>query len=229
MAGWLRKAGNKAQTQPAGAGTWLSLAITPSVQGNKKIWEFMKKKKARIDLVQPEQPENPVSMTYCKEDNPSEDNRNEDNKQQLPELHVVKNDMKTTKKTYNTFNMLHMTRKTSVSDRTLRFQELTDGDECVIGSGRCATHNEKVVRKVMNVRKSVQNEAGEVRWRLSESTVLACPVAHHRTPISPGVVTSSNSEGGTPMGIQRFLQRSSNQNTVPDEINQDQVDDSNNF
>ena len=99
----------------------------------------MEKKKARIDLVQPEQPESPVSTTYCKEDNPSEDNRKEDNKQQLPELHVVKNDMNTTKKTFNTFNMLHMTRKTSVSDRTLRFQELTDGDECVIGSGRCAT------------------------------------------------------------------------------------------
>ena len=29
LAGWLRKAGNKAQTQPAGAGAWLSLAIFP--------------------------------------------------------------------------------------------------------------------------------------------------------------------------------------------------------
>ena len=122
-----------------------------------------------------------------------------------------------------------MTRKTSVSDRIQRFQELSDGDECVIGSGRCATHNVRVIRNVMNVRKSVQNEAGEVRWRLSESTVLVCPADHHRKPISPGVVTSSNSEGGTPMGIQRFLQRSTNQNTVPDEISQDQVDDSNNF
>ena len=122
-----------------------------------------------------------------------------------------------------------MTRKTSVSDRIQRFQELSDGDECVIGSGRCATHNEKVVRKVMNVRKSVQNEAGNVSWRLSESTVLVCPAAHHRKPISPGAVMSSNSERGTPMGTQRFLQRSTNQSTVPDEFRQDQVDDLNSF
>ena len=68
-----------------------------------------------------------------------------------------------------------------------------------------------------------------MKWRLSESTVLVCPAAHHRKPISPGVVMSSNSEGGTPMGLQRFLQQSTNQNTEPDEINQDQVDDLNHF
>ena len=198
--------------------TNINQSTTPSVQGNKKIWEYMSKKKARTELVQPEQPENPGSTTGCNEDNRPEDNLEEVRNQNLPELPVVKTNENITKKTFNTFNRIQMTRKTSVSDRIQRFQELSDGDECVIGSGRCATHNVRVTRNVMKVRKSVQNEAGELMWRLCESTVLVCPSAHHRKPLSSDVVMSSNSDRGTPMGTQRFLERSTNQNTEPDEF-----------
>ena len=80
------------------------------------------------------------------------------------------------------------------------------GDECVIGSGRCATHNIKVVRTIMNVRKSEQNEAGVMRWRLCESTVLVCPTAHNRKPASEVEVMTSQSEEGTANGnTENFL------------------------
>ena len=74
------------------------------------------------------------------------------------------------------------------------------GNKCVIGSGRCATHNVRVVRTIMNVRKSDQNEAGVMRWRLCESTVLVCPRAHNRKLASDVKVMTSQSEEGTANG-----------------------------
>ena len=68
-------------------------------------------------------------------------------------------------------------RKSNISDRILKFQELSDGNDCVIGSGRCATHTVKLVRVIKNVRKSEPIEDGGVRWRLCESTLLECPDA----------------------------------------------------
>ena len=67
-----------------------------------------------------------------------------------------------------------------MSDRILRFTELERGDECVIGSGRCATHNVKIVRVMKDVRQKYVDENGALRWRLSETTVLECPRAFSR-------------------------------------------------
>ena len=50
-----------------------------------------------------------------------------------------------------------------MSDRILRFTELERGDECVIGSGRCATHNVKIVRVMKDVRQKDFDENGALR------------------------------------------------------------------
>ena len=64
----------------------------------------------------------------------------------------------------------------------------SDGDKCLIGSGRCAKHNTRVVRVVKEKRVSVVNKDGTVGWKMCEVTTLACPA------VNPGrtCVTRSN-------------------------------------
>ena len=90
-----------------------------------------------------------------------------------------------------------------ICDRILKFQELSQGNDCVIGSGRCATHNVKIVRVVKKVRKSETAEGGGVRWRLCESTILECPKSSLRKLTSDVSVTSSLLPEGEPMGTQK--------------------------
>ena len=106
----------------------------------------------------------------------------------------------------------------SISDKILKFQELSQGDECVIGSGRCATHNVKIVRVVKSVRKSEPVEGGGLRWRLCESTILECPRASLGKPSDDVSVMSSLLPEGEPIRTQKTfdLEQMTNQTVVPD-------------
>ena len=44
-----------------------------------------------------------------------------------------------------------------------------------MGSGMCAEHNVRLVRKVTNKKVSVVDDDGVVKWTTREVTILACP------------------------------------------------------
>ena len=83
-----------------------------------------------------------------------------------------------------TFGTTVVMEKNKVSDRILKFQELVDGDDCVVRSGYCVTHNLKTVRKIVSVRTSSIDKNDRVGWRLSDSAVMCCPRAQPRKPTS---------------------------------------------
>ena len=55
------------------------------------------------------------------------------------------------------------------------FQKLSEGEKCVIGSGRCSSHNVKLVRGVVKKRVSCIDKDGKLSWILREVTSLTCP------------------------------------------------------
>ena len=67
-------------------------------------------------------------------------------------------------------------KKKSMGDRISRFQDIVDRSAvCVTGSGRCATHNQKLVRRVITKKQSCVDKCGGVGWRLCDFTVMVCP------------------------------------------------------
>ena len=64
-----------------------------------------------------------------------------------------------------------------VKDNIMMFQKLSDGVECVIGSGMCSGHNVKLTRKVTMKRCSDVDDRGVVTWSMREVTTLTCPAA----------------------------------------------------
>ena len=64
-----------------------------------------------------------------------------------------------------------------VGDMVRRYQKIVrdTGGGCVMGSGRCGTHNVKLVRAVNMRRVSDMNQGDELRWVRRESTALVCP------------------------------------------------------
>ena len=67
-----------------------------------------------------------------------------------------------------------------VSERISMFRKYEDNDGmCVLGSGRCAYHNVRLVRSVVTRKGSVQGGTG-VRWERLDSTVLICPGARQQ-------------------------------------------------
>ena len=63
----------------------------------------------------------------------------------------------------------------SVKENILKFQELQRGGKCVMGSGRCAEHNRKLVRTVTMKKVSEKDEKGGTKWVMREVTTLTCP------------------------------------------------------
>ena len=63
----------------------------------------------------------------------------------------------------------------SVKDSIAKFQQIQRGGVCIMGSGRCAEHNVKLVRRVTNKKVSVSDDNGDTRWVCREVTILACP------------------------------------------------------
>ena len=76
-----------------------------------------------------------------------------------------------------------MKKKSDVSDRISRFQDIVDrGAVCVTGSGRCATHNKKLVHEVISKKQSCVDKSGGIEWRFSDFTILICPTKLSTAP-----------------------------------------------
>ena len=169
----------KPEKKPEKKPTKNSKKTTPSLDNNRRIWEYMPKKKAKVDNME----DNPH-----KEDDQMSTTREEESKCENKQIlnvskpGVCNREVKTTDKMKMTFSSLQNTRKSNISEKIMRFQELVEGDDCVIGSGRCATHNLKIVRVIKKIRVSEPSEGGGISWRVSESTILECPKARIKKP-----------------------------------------------
>ena len=87
----------------------------------------------------------------------------------------------------------------SVRDNIAKFQKLQRGGMCVMGSGRCAEHNVRLVRSVTNKKVSVIDENGYTRWVTREVTILTCPGSVVSLPVVASDVDSkiSDEQGNT--------------------------------
>ena len=79
-------------------------------------------------------------------------------------------------------------KKCKVKENIKMFQELEKGQDCVMRSGMCATHNTKLDRNVVKKRMSVMTAGGNVEWVMSEGVTLTCPL---RRPIGNCSVMTS--------------------------------------
>ena len=84
-----------------------------------------------------------------------------------------------TKKTFNDIETMK-----NVSHKISMFQGLGQVMECVKGSGRCATHNCRLVREIKKKKTSNLDKNGRVIWQMCEVTISI-----------PAVATPSGSAG----------------------------------
>ena len=118
-----------------------------------------------------------IEVTTEHEDNAK---THEDNKILNTPRNGIDNDC--VRKTTN--NRIHNHKKTTfviekkgkVKENIKMFQELERGQECVMRSGMCATHNAKLIRSVVKRRMSVVTADGQVEWTMSEGVILSCPL-----------------------------------------------------
>ena len=152
---------------------------TPSVANNKKIWEYMIEKKARIE----------DNKDRVDDDDQVPASSGEDNVVNKPSGTTAptktKNECDDSKPGMKkTFGTTVIKKRNNVSDRILKFQDLVNGDDCVVRSGFCVTHNLKTIREIVSVRTSSLDKNDRVGWRLSDSAVMCCPRAQPRKPTS---------------------------------------------
>ena len=85
-----------------------------------------------------------------------------------------------------------------VKDRVDAIEDETENVKCVLGSGRCGTHNAKLVRRVCVKKYScIDPGTGKLVWRTRDVTSMECPGKAKRTEIAPGIsVMSDQSNGG---------------------------------
>ena len=74
-----------------------------------------------------------------------------------------------------TFTPVKKPHSASVKENIRMFQELANKDECVWGSGRCSTHNTRLVRKVVMKKVSEVSNKGHISWPMREVCTFACP------------------------------------------------------
>ena len=147
-----------------------------TVPSSGKITNYMVRKKGN------EEEENSRLKTDNKEDNSKiedktnveENKREEEKKRKLigRKIPSVREDSKVKK---TTFSPVQKTQKYSVKDNILRFQRLADRDECVVGSGRCSTHNTRLIRSVIRKKVSEVDSQSQIAWPIREVCILACP------------------------------------------------------
>ena len=74
----------------------------------------------------------------------------------------------------------------SVRDRVNTINVVGDEMKCVLGSGRCGTHNTKLVRRVCEKKYSfIDPVIGKLVWRTRDVTSLECPGKTKRTGLAP--------------------------------------------
>ena len=98
-----------------------------------------------------------------------------------------------TKKTFNDIETMK-----NVSHKISMFQGLGQVMECVKGSGRCATHNCRLVREIKKKKTSNLDKNGRVIWQMCKVTISVCPAAHPKqtdTVSIPAVANPSRSAG----------------------------------
>ena len=101
-------------------------------------------------------------------------------------------DMKSVKLTFGDVCKDNHVKKKSMGDRISRFQDIVDNSAvCVTGSGRCATHNQKLVRRVITKKQSCVDKCGGVGWRLCDFTILECPTSLSSAPGMAGGVNNT--------------------------------------
>ena len=97
-----------------------------------------------------------------------------------------------------TFRDLPDKKNDNIQKKILRYQEVSEnGDTCLIGSGRCAKHQTKLVREVTNKRVSVITNEGSLGWKMCEGTILVCPAvrriqSERGDRVQPDIVLSAN-------------------------------------
>ena len=80
-----------------------------------------------------------------------------------------------------------------VKDRVNAIEGETEILKCVLGSGRCGTHNAKLVRRVCEKKYScIDLVTGKVVWRTRDVTSMESPSKAKRTGIAPGISVMSN-------------------------------------
>ena len=107
------------------------------------------------------------------------------------------------KKTFSSIEI-----KKNVSKKISMYQELGRGQACIKGSGRCATHNCKLVRKIENKKTSKIDKNGKLVWQMCEVTISVCPAAQSEQTISvnnQAVANSLCSAGNNNNKKQRLL------------------------
>ena len=146
--------------------------VTPTPSNNKILKYLVKKKAENTSLNSTCEKKTPLvednsDNTPGVSDNntPAVYNDNDDRQKN----NTLKNDNQDKKTTF-------VVKKTvRVKESVKMFQELATGKECVLGSGRCSTHNVKLLRSVCQKRMSVISDDGTVTWTMGEGVVLACP------------------------------------------------------
>ena len=109
-----------------------------------------------------------IISTYNNTNKIDNKTQEEDNNQTSKVVQTVKKSFENiTKKTLQTHP-----KENTVKSRIASYQELTKGEECVIGSGMCAKHKKKVIRVLKTKRMSVINKDGSLGWKQGETTIL---------------------------------------------------------
>ena len=60
-------------------------------------------------------------------------------------------------------------------EKMMSFKMMSEGGECIVRSGFCTSHNNRMVREVMMKRMGEVDSEGVTSWKMREVTILACP------------------------------------------------------
>ena len=157
------------------------------------------------------------SIDRKKEDNlPSEDNlfcEDKTNRQEPASLSTKQHHRVDTQSSVDmkpTFKTTFKKKNSVMNDKISRFQELVDKSKvCVTGSGRCASHNVKLVREITQKKQSFVKKCGGIGWRFCDFTTLVCPTklsaAPDRVTIDDIAMTAPAGTGGTTNQITELL------------------------
>ena len=100
--------------------------------------------------------------------NTREEDKKEESDKKVNDEEVTDN-MKCVKKTFSSIDT------TKFRENIKKFKLMSKGTECMIRSGYCSSHNQKMIRKIVNKKMSNEDEYGVVTWTNRESTVMYCP------------------------------------------------------
>ena len=107
--------------------------------------------------------------------------------------------------------------KNTVSDRIEKFQKIVSdsGGGCILGSGMCATHNVKLVRRIDKKKVGENDDSGGVRWVYRDVTSMVCPSANQVCLQSSSEPKPTCSTQGEPSKKKQkiFLMSDNNQST----------------